>query len=66
MTLNSVELSKIDLQIDGRISVELPDLAIRKLDRGQAVLRVTLAKCPSEVGCGSKGNRISHIRIEDL
>jgi hypothetical protein len=64
VTLNSVELSKIDLQADGRISLDLPEFAIRKLDRGQAVLRVTLAPCAPDLGCGPTGNHISRIRIE--
>jgi hypothetical protein len=66
VTLNSVELSRIDLQADGRISLDLPDFAIRKLDHGQAVLRVTLAPCAPEVGCGPAGNHISRIRIEEV
>jgi hypothetical protein len=66
VTLNSVELSKIDLQPDGRICLDLPEFAIRKLDHGQAVLRVTLAPCAPEVGCGPAGNHISRIRIEEV
>ena len=66
MTLNSVELSRIDLQSDGLIRLELPEGTIRKLDLGHAVVRVTLAPCAPEVGCGPSGNLISRIRIEDV
>jgi hypothetical protein len=66
VTLNSVELSRTDLQQDGRIQLELPDDVIRRLSNGYLSLRLTVVPCPPEVGCGPRGNRIAGIRIEQV
>ena len=64
MTLNSVELSKIDLPENGRIDLDLPETVIRKLDHGQLAVRVTIARCPPTVGCGHNRHTIAGIRVE--
>lgn len=64
MTLNSVELGKIDLPENGRVDLDLPETVVRKLDHGQLVVRVTIAQCPPAVGCGHSRHTISAIRVE--
>jgi len=64
VTLNSVELSKIDLPENGRVDLELPEAVIRKLDHGQLVVRVTITRCAPDVGCGHDRHTIAGIRVE--
>ena len=64
MTLNSVELSKIDLPENGRVDLDLPETVIRKLDHGQLVVRVTIAQCPPDIACGPSRHTIAGIRVE--
>jgi len=64
ITYHSIEVCDASIHESGEIVMELPEIALRKLESGEAIVRPYVV--PAENPVGHKNQEIQLIRIVDL